>query len=98
MITLRIYLAMGLSYAAGSGCVTVNSPLFPCPQGPIVLDRACPQVQAIAATPQCPPPVERVPTAAPGEPVTLPGSLSVPRLDPPASTGGARSRRLMAGG
>lgn len=107
MIRFRIYLAFGLAPAAGSGCVTVNSPLFPSVPSPIVIDRACPQAMGspqsapamMSPLPPYAPPVERVPTATPEGPTTLPGSLLIPRLGPPepASTGGGRLRTGLAG-
>src|SRR4051794_4403125 len=107
MIRFRIYLVPGLMCVAGSGCITVNSPLFPCAPAPIVLDRGCPQVMGslqsapapIPMSPPYAPSIERVPTATPDEPATLPGSLLIPRLGPPepASTGGGRLRTGLAG-
>jgi hypothetical protein len=101
MIRFRMYIALGLAPLAGSGCVTVNSPLFPCPGSPIVVDRGCPQVmREIISTPATatpPPPTspgpfapgvpEPTPTAHP-DPVEMLPALTVPRLTP--STGGAR--------
>lgn len=82
--------------AAVPGCITVNSPLFP---GPMVIDRACPQVAARGA-----PDWRSAPDTTPTAPMPEPAPVMVPRLDPPVemgpvgpTSGGGRARRLMAG-
>ena len=72
----RVFLARSaavLSVYWGTGCVQVNSPLFPGPVNPLVIDRACPQVMGQAG------PFEAPPTASPQ-------TVSVPRLTPPVPT------------
>jgi hypothetical protein len=77
--------------AGCSGCVTVNSPLFPCQPAPIVLD--APSGDAPRPLPSMPAPI----------PLETPGVI-VPRLTPPApekaptsGRGGGRIRRLYTG-
>lgn len=66
----------------GTGCVQVNSPLFPGPVAPMVIERACPQVMAsipleaqsappMVAVPKLTPPIpmDPVPNATPMEPI-----------------------------
>jgi hypothetical protein len=87
--------ALALALAA-PGC-TINSPLV-CSAPPVLIDRMCPQVMpSPLAAPQ-----ERIPSATPGEILSVPAvpatpAFTVPRLQPRRGGGSRGAGRLFAG-